>query len=168
MRKQPPGANSQTATSSNEPAMQLLLPFRPSSGDRPATGLSERAWSTTTPRSCDSNWARLFVPLASEPYHWFDNGEKLWELRRYGRQYTLDNVCVGRPVELRRGYNTSDSIWGTIADVITAESVDDFFSLVDFGEVIPTARNKGEAITRAKAIIGKDAERVIGFRVSST
>src|SRR5258708_2524794 len=71
---------------------------------------------------------RLFVPLADQPFAWFRSGHKKWELRRFGRQYTLKHVRVGRRVELRRGYRGPDVLWGEILDVVEANGVDDFFN----------------------------------------
>lgn len=57
---------------------------------------------------------RLFVPLKGEHYRAFEAGEKDIELRGINDQFNPDTVTPGRRVELRRGYSTPDSLWGTI------------------------------------------------------
>jgi hypothetical protein len=112
---------------------------------------------------------RLFVPLATEPYRWFREGSKHWELRRNARQYSDRHVVCGRRVELRRGYSSRrDALWGTIEQVALAPSIAKFFKQVPFQQVMPTARTEEEAIAMAGTILRIDARKsdpVIGFRV---
>lgn len=112
---------------------------------------------------------RLFVPLASKPYQWFKSGQKQWELRRYGRQYTEKHVRPQRQVELRLGYSDpNQALWGTIIKVETAESLEDFFDRVPFKQVIPNAQNLDEAIATIEKILGLSSDcssRVLGFEV---
>jgi len=109
---------------------------------------------------------RLFVPLAEEPFNWFCSGQKKWELRRFGRQYTLKHVRVGRRVELRRGYRGPDALWGKILDVVQANSMDEFFNRVPFEEVIPVATSREHAIKIATDILGVDLKTpLLGFAV---
>lgn len=113
---------------------------------------------------------RLFVPLAADPFRWFESGGKQWELRRLGRQYTLDHVRPGRMVELRRGYADPDrALWGRIVDVLTAPSIAAFFEEVSWREVLPESRNLADALDVAREILGIDHDSetpVLGFRVS--
>lgn len=74
-------------------------------------------------------------------------------------------MCVGREVELRRGYSTKDSIWGEVNTVVVAESIAEFFKKVPFSEVIPIAESLSDAVEIAQQIIGHDDQKVIGFRV---
>jgi hypothetical protein len=98
---------------------------------------------------------RLFVPLATTPFEWFRTGQKRWELRRYGRQYTERHVIPGRRIELRKGYQAgADALWGTVARTVKAGSLHDFFELVPFNLVIPPARDQAEAIQIAVSILG--------------
>jgi hypothetical protein len=109
---------------------------------------------------------RLFVPLADEPFAWFRSGQKKWELRRYGRQYTRKHVRVGRRVELRRGYKGPDALWGEILEVVEASGVDEFFNKVHFKEVIPVADSREHAIRIATDIMRTDSNtHVLGFAV---
>lgn len=109
------------------------------------------------------------MPLAGEPFRWFQCGQKRWELRRYGRQYTERHVIAGRSVELRHGYSSDVSLWGRIDRVITADSVKKFFELVPFREVIPLADSVEEAIAIANRILGTDGQGpVLGFKVKLT
>ncbi|WP_316196913.1 hypothetical protein [Bradyrhizobium sp. SZCCHNS3053] len=96
---------------------------------------------------------RLFVPLAASPFNWFQSGQKKWELRRFGRQYTPKHVRVGRRVELRKGYKGPESIWGEVLDVVEANGLDDFFNKVDFKEVIPVASTREDAVQIASDIL---------------
>lgn len=61
---------------------------------------------------------RLFVPLNTEPYRWYEAGDKDIELRGVDARFNPDTVRSGRRVELRRGYSTDDSLWGEIGDVL--------------------------------------------------
>lgn len=54
----------------------------------------------------------LFVALATEPFLRFKNGEKTVELRNNPRRWR--KAVTGRPVLLRRGYNTKDELRGTV------------------------------------------------------
>lgn len=109
---------------------------------------------------------RLFVPLADRPFSWFRSGEKKWELRRLGRQYTLKHVRIGRLVELRRGYKGPDALWGEILNVIEASNIENFFNEVDFKDVIPVADSREHAIQIATDILKVDRTTpVLGFAV---
>jgi len=101
------------------------------------------------------NSNRLFVPLATEPFVWFESGNKSWELRKYGRQFTEKTVYEGRRVELRCGYSDPNrSIWGTISKVEKSKTIEDFFTEIDFSIVIPVAQSNFHAIQIAKTILG--------------
>lgn len=112
---------------------------------------------------------RLFVPLAAEPYHWFESGQKAWELRKCGRQFTERQVIPGRRIELRYGYsNRERSLHGTIVQVYSACGLKRFFDTVDYRLVIPPALNQADAIRRAASILGisEDSDTcVLGMRV---
>jgi len=97
---------------------------------------------------------RLFVPLATAPFEWFQSGHKRWELRRYGRQYTEKHVRPGRSVELRRGYSdATNALWGTVVRTVKAESLQQLFQQVPFDSVIPPAHNQAEAISMCASIL---------------
>lgn len=105
------------------------------------------------------------MALASDPFRWFASGEKLWELRRFGRQFNDARIQVGREVELRKGYSTKESIWGEVNSVVVAENIAEFFKKVPFSEVIPVAESLRNAVEIAQQIIGHHDQKVIGFRV---
>jgi hypothetical protein len=113
---------------------------------------------------------RIFVALSREPYAWFESGEKVWELRKYGRQFTEKHIYPGRRVELRRGYSdASRTLWGTIQRVEKAVGIEDFFDKVPYSDVIPVAKNRADAAMMAKEIlgIGEDPQvPLVGFMVS--
>ena len=97
---------------------------------------------------------RLFVPLCSGPYEWFRSGQKTWELRRYGRQFTEKHVIQGRKVELRRGYSSrEDALNGVVCDVVRADGLRSFFGKVSYREVIPTADSEESAVRQAAEIL---------------
>lgn len=106
---------------------------------------------------------RLFVPLNSGPWHAFDRGEKTAEFRGVNNQFNPDTVYEGRTVELRRGYSTDDSLWGTITDV----DVDDRLgTLVQKHE--ESLRHSGKSLAQvaysATELVG-DYEEYIVFEV---
>lgn len=113
---------------------------------------------------------RLFVPLSAEPYEWFINGQKRWELRKYGRQYTEKHVWLNRRVELRYGYsNPNRSLWGTILAVHFADNLQEFFDQVFYKQVIPVANNLEEAIAISEGILRLPSDQsvpLLGFEVS--
>ena len=96
----------------------------------------------------------MFVPLNSEPWYWFRDGKKTWELRRAKGQFAVDRVKVGRRIELRRGYSTPDSLFGFVEDVAIGAEIESIFRLVNYRKIIPTARSLDAAIERAKSILG--------------
>ncbi|GMV04422.1 MAG: hypothetical protein AMXMBFR53_07020 [Gemmatimonadota bacterium] len=113
---------------------------------------------------------RLFVALNTQPYEWFKSRAKSWELRRARRQFTTQHLRVGRRVELRAGYGRArPPLWGRIAAVHTAHSLEDFFSAVPFHLVIPSAPSVKSAIVSASQILGIEplaSVPLIGFRVT--
>jgi ASC-1-like (ASCH) protein len=111
---------------------------------------------------------RMFVPLANAPFRWFASGNKRWELRRRGRQYTQKHLIPGRRVELRRGYSDKTAaLWGNITEVREADNLSQFFDAVDFREVMPEAASRAEAMKTAAEILGEDTFPVIGFRIEA-
>lgn len=113
---------------------------------------------------------RLFVPLAADPFLWFRSGRKKWELRKKGRQYTVEHVRPGRDVELRRGYTDRDTaLWGEIIDVFEADSVEAFFRTVPWSAVLPESCSLDEAISDAHRILNiaeGETTPVLGFKVA--
>lgn len=106
---------------------------------------------------------RLFVPLNSEPWRAFERGEKRAEFRGVNGQFNTDTVWEGRAVELRRGYSTDDSLWGTITDVSTGtdlgELVQEHADALQYG-----GRSLGEVAYSANQLVG-DYEEYIVFGV---
>lgn len=142
---------------------QLALPLGQTMTDQTKT-------AHPVPKAAKGNGRdRLFVPLSSEPYAWFESGTKTWELRKAERQFTEKHLRPGRDVELRRGYSDPrNSLWGRISDVKRAKSVEQFFQSVPYRQVIPKAENRSEAISIAKRILNIEQSTnkdVIGFRV---
>lgn len=114
-----------------------------------------------TPEDAD----RLFVPMNTDPWTWFRDGIKTWELRRMRGQFTTKHVRTGRRVELRRGYSTPDSLWGTIAEYRVFDSI--HAAIYALGvQIIPyeIAHNRVEAVKHATKILGDEPGQFIAFR----
>jgi hypothetical protein len=60
-------------------------------------------------------------------------------------QYNLKNIYIGKKVELRRGYNTTDKIWGVIEDVKVFDNIDELFSKINFNLIIPDEDDEARA-----------------------
>ncbi|MGA1871834.1 MAG: hypothetical protein ACMUJM_25200, partial [bacterium] len=107
---------------------------------------------------------RLFVPLRNEPFYWFKEKEKSFELRVYGRAWTEKNVYKGRNVELSRGYSTGDIIKGKIGRVIIGP-LEHIFEKIDFEKIIPVAGTEEKALTIVDSIFKGRKEKYIAFEV---
>lgn len=111
---------------------------------------------------------RVFVPLAKEPYNWFAQGSKEWELRRYGRQYTEKNIKKGNLVELRCGYsNPARAIWGVIEEIKVFDSIDNVFRYIDYKKIISSANNIENAIELCNKILNLEGsdDKLIAFKI---
>jgi hypothetical protein len=106
---------------------------------------------------------RLFVALKTEHYRNFESGAKTWELRGVNEQFNSATVTEGRRVELRRGYSTDDSLWGTITDVREFESVPAVADGIDHELILPGASR--EAFVESARELLSGYERFIAFRV---
>lgn len=71
---------------------------------------------------------RLFIPLKTEPYTWFEQKLKKYELRNQKGQYNKNQLIKGRAVELRRGYSTNDKLFGTISEVYFFNDIEDLLN----------------------------------------
>lgn len=96
---------------------------------------------------------RLFVPLNTEPYRSFQRGEKDIELRGENSRFNHDTVFPGRQVELRRGYSTSDSLWGTIGQVWVEPDLDTIIEKIDHRRIKPHSTPE-EFIASASKMVG--------------
>lgn len=95
---------------------------------------------------------RLFVPLKTEWYRAFESGEKDVELRGYGDRFNMETVRPGRRVELRRGYSTDDSLWGTIEHVSHVEHLVNIPHLMDHTRIAP-GTTPDEFVTQAHDLL---------------
>lgn len=70
--------------------------------------------------------SRIFVPLASDPFWRFKKGSKGVEVRAFQSPVAraVRNHDMGTPVNLRRGYSTSDNIWGRLGLWVIADNVE--------------------------------------------
>lgn len=95
---------------------------------------------------------RLFVPLNTKPYRAFERGEKDVELRGYGDRFNMETVTPGRRVELRRGYSTDDSLWGTIRHVHHFGHLSNVPEKMDHRRIMPDATTE-EFVERAADLL---------------
>jgi hypothetical protein len=106
------------------------------------------------------------VSLADEAFAWVLDGEKIWELRRRGRQFNESTVTAGRAVAFSRGFRSDRAIMGEIVEVIEAASVRGFLESVPYQAVIPVAETCDEAVAVAARLLGPGGSgAVIGFRI---
>jgi len=106
---------------------------------------------------------RLFVPMGKEAFLDFrDNGKEV-ELRKYGRNFTERTVFLGRRVELRLGYSGSESMWGTIGQVVVG-SFSEVFSSFELLRVEPRFATIEDAIADNLKLLGV-TNKVIAFEV---
>lgn len=96
-----------------------------------------------------SKGRRLFLPLDERWYRLFRKGKKKWELRGISNIFNTKTVKEGRTVEIRRGYN-SDSIWGTINDIIVVDSLQNIPSVIFDETIPPDMRNDPDIVTFLK------------------
>lgn len=110
---------------------------------------------------------RLFAPLNTKPFRQFESGDKKWELRGVNDRFNRDTVYKGRAVELRRGYNTGDSIWGWITDVRTFKSLETLVEALDYKEISPDVDSEEEFIKRIEEEVfeDQDYDEYIAFEV---
>ncbi|WP_227376262.1 ASCH domain-containing protein [Haladaptatus halobius] len=109
---------------------------------------------------------RLFVPLSTRPFKWFENGAKRWEVRRYGGQFTHSHVYKGRIVELRKGYSSEEKIWGQIKEIISTKELERIFKNVPYHQIIPDANSSEEAIEKTTHILnGRNSDGYIAFKI---
>lgn len=112
---------------------------------------------------------RLFVPLSTRPYRWFKQGRKKWELRTRGGNFTTNTVYFNRHVELRKGYSSSESVWGKIKYTLFGDTIEEILDEIPFYEIIPEASSRSEAINEIRSILDTaiDNGSYIAFRVDS-
>jgi hypothetical protein len=114
----------------------------------------------TTPETETGDTDRLFVPLNSEPWHAFERGEKRAEFRGVNNQFNPETVREGRRVELRRGYSTDDSLWGTIEEVTVDDSLGDLV-LQYLDELQYGGKSRGEVAYSANELVGDYGEYIV-------
>lgn len=106
---------------------------------------------------------RLFVPLSREPFEWFSSQGKQWEIRRNKGSFRADRLTPGRRVELRRGY-TGDSLWGTLAETVSASSAAGLFDAICYKTAVPAASSQSEAIAFVDELLTEN-DGLVAFRV---
>lgn len=105
---------------------------------------------------------RLFVPLNTEPFRWYEAGEKDVELRGVNANFNFDTVQPGRRAELRHGYS-GDSLWGEIGEVWSVPAIGLVPHHVDHWRIVPEV-DTPTFIDRAHDLLG-DYDHYVAFEV---
>lgn len=113
--------------------------------------------------TAEENDDRLFVPLKTEHFEAFKSGKKDIELRGFGGRFNMETVVPGRRVELRRGYSTGDSLWGSIESVHHFLHIDRIPNRKDHERIHPGATEQ-EFIESARELLG-DYSSWIAFKI---
>lgn len=104
---------------------------------------------------------RLFIPLCSDPFNWFESGEKEWELRKKSKQFNSDNIEIGSYVELRRGYVAQNGVsWGIVTDCKTFSSLKDVFSSISYHKIV-RADNEEQAVDYVCTLLGISPDTLV-------
>lgn len=111
----------------------------------------------------DRDVGRLFVPLKTIHYRRFEAGEKDVELRGWNDQFNPETVVEGRRVELRRGYSTDDSLFGTVAHVWTSDDLARLLDAANHARIHPGA-TFDDALEAARELLD-GYDRYIAFAV---
>lgn len=111
---------------------------------------------------------RIFIPLNTQPWKWFERGLKRWEIRRAKGQFNPfgKKPPLGRDVELRRGYSTPDKLFGRVCHTITGPELEDVINEDNYKQVIPTAISVSHAICEARDILGEKPGPFIAMRIN--
>ena len=107
---------------------------------------------------------RIFAPLKTEHYENFRDGSKTWELRGATGAFAPEKLRIGKPVELRKGYN-GPSLWGKVAGVKTFDSIEEIPEEIDHRK-ITTGKSRGEFVESARELLGK-YDSFVAFRVDT-
>lgn len=108
----------------------------------------------------------LIVPVSPESFQWFVEGERCWEVRRCGRDFTERDVLPDRPVEIRRGHRSNEALIGTIVEVLPVGDLASIFEQVSWRDIIPVASSLDEAAEIAHRLLGPgNRTRLIAFKV---
>lgn len=106
---------------------------------------------------------RLFIPLCTEPFRWFKEGKKEWELRKISRKFNSDIIYIGETVELRRGYIAKNGvIWGKVTDCQTFISLKEVFSAIPYNRIVD-AENEKQAMQYICKIMDIPSDDLSGF-----
>ncbi|MGB3908773.1 MAG: hypothetical protein WBL02_10145 [Methanomethylovorans sp.] len=88
---------------------------------------------------------RLFLPLNNLWYHLFISGQKTWEMRGVSSAFNLDNIEIGKNVEIRRGYQY-DPVWGKIENLIVVNSLKDIPKPIYDETIPPSVRDNPKVV----------------------
>jgi hypothetical protein len=106
------------------------------------------------------------VFLCNDPWHWFRDGSKLWELRVLKRQYSEKSIVEGRQVVLCRGYNTPDRLYGAIKQVKLFNDLDTALTIL--GHMVIPEHVAGDLVAQRRLMIKmfdcQPDDRFIAFR----
>lgn len=107
----------------------------------------------------------LYVQLKTDPFEWFEDGDKDTELRGYSDRFNMETVVPGRDVRLVRGYDPANGVLsGTIEHVSTYDSLNELLRNVDYRRINPEAETEEEFRASVDDLLG-DYSRYIAFQV---
>jgi hypothetical protein len=150
---------------SGEAQLDLLAYQPPAEPVRAETPAEMEPAGTDTPMSAVA-FTPLIVSVLPEPFHWFAEGERCWEVRRCGRDFTERDVLPDRPVEIRRAHRGSEVLKGTIVEVLPVGDLASIFERVSYSDIIPVAASLDEAVQIAHRLLGPgNLKRLIAFKV---
>lgn len=110
------------------------------------------------------NLKPLFLPLKKEYFEAFENGSKLWEVRREGGSWQKKHLISGREIVLSCGYGKQRRLRWVIGNVCRALCAPNLFDQVYFKHILPMCRNEDDAIDVVNSMCGKDVS-LIAFRI---
>lgn len=105
---------------------------------------------------------RLFVPLKTEHYRAFADGEKDIELRGLNANFNPETVTPGRWAELRHGYS-GDSLWRRVEHIWLFDHLTNIAEELDHTRILPDS-TRDEFETSVEALLG-DYGRWIAFQL---
>lgn len=80
---------------------------------------------------------KLFIPLCSDPFKWFQDGTKEWELRKQRASFNKKTINVGQVVELCRGYVAKNGVlWGRVCEVREYHSLREVLEDIPFSSIV--------------------------------
>lgn len=107
----------------------------------------------------------LFVQLNSDPFRWFEEGDKDTELRGYGDRFNMETVYPGRDVRLVKGYDPANGLLhGTIEHVQHFDHAGNIPESMDYHRINPEAEDEEAFLDSVDDLLG-DYSSYVAFQV---